>query len=114
MKKLSVIVVLSLFIWGCVTTNTGSTQKFPNTSTSSPESQAKTLTSQMKNELQLDKIQEDKVLNINIVYQKLLQRIKENKEDALVNSTKENYHKELKGVLTNDQFSKFLIVFPEL
>ncbi len=81
---------------------------------SSAESQARELTNRMRTVLSLSKVQEDKVLSINVVNQKLLQRIRENNEQGLAASTKANYHKELKNVLSDDQFSKFRSSFPEL
>lgn len=82
--------------------------------TVSAEAQAKELTGRMKTVLALDKSQEERVLSINVVNQKLLQRIRQSNDQSMAASTKETYHKELKGVLSADQFSKFRTSFPNL
>ena len=118
MKKLMSIAVVTLLMTACATggglSTGGGGGQASSQSTSSAEAQARDLTNRMKAVLGLDKPQEEKVLTINVVNQKLLQRIRENNEQGLAASTKENYHKELKAVLTADQFTKFRSSFPEL
>lgn len=112
------IALVGLLLGACATggglSTGGGGGQSSSQSTSSAEAQAKELTNRMKTVLGLDKTQEEKVLTINVVNQKLLQRIRENNEQGLAASTKENYHKELKAVLTADQFTKFRASFPEL
>jgi len=117
MKKLIGIALAGMLMTACATgggLSTGGGGGQASSQVSSAESQAKELTNRMKTVLSLNKTQEDKVLSINVVNQKLLQRIRENNEQSLAASTKENYHKELKAVLTAEQFSKFRTSFPEL
>lgn len=112
------IAVVAMLLGACATggglSTGGGGGQSSSQSTTSAEAQAKELTNRMKTVLGLDKTQEEKVLTINVVNQKLLQRIRENNEQGLAASTKENYHKELKAVLTADQFTKFRASFPEL
>ena len=117
MKRLIAIVSVGLLLGACATgggLTTGSSGGQSSARVSSAESQARDLTNRMRTVLNLSKVQEDKVLSINVVNQKLLERIRENNEQSLVASTRENYHKELKTILTSDQFSKFRSSFPEL
>lgn len=117
MKKLIAVVLVGMLTGACATgggLTTGGGGGQASSQVSSAESQARELTNRMKTVLSLDKTQEDKVLSINVVNQKLLQRIRENNDQSLAASAKENYHKELKAVLTADQFSKFRTSFPQL
>lgn len=117
MKKLIAVVLVGMLTGACATgggLTTGGGGGQASSQVSSAESQARELTNRMKTVLSLDKTQEDKVLSINVVNQKLLQRIRENNDQSLAVSAKENYHKELKAVLTADQFSKFRTSFPQL
>lgn len=117
MKKLIGTVMVAMLMGACATgggLSTGGGGGQASSQVSSAESQARELTNRMRTALNLSKVQEDKVLSINVVNQKLLQRIRENNEQNLAASTKENYHKELKAVLTADQFSKFRTSFPGL
>jgi hypothetical protein len=82
--------------------------------TSSPESKARDLTNRMRTVLDLDKAQEEKALSINLVNQKLLQRMRESNDQSIAKTTRENYHKELKAVLSEAQFAKFRSSFPDL
>lgn len=115
MKKILGIVMVGVLMGACATgggLSTGGGQS--STQVSSAESQARELTNRMRTVLALSKVQEDKILSINVVNQKLLQRIRENNEQNLVASAKENYHKELRNILSTDQFSKFRNSFPDL
>ena len=117
MKRLIGLALVAVLLGGCATgggLSTGGGGGQASSQASSAESQAKDLTGRMKTHLSLSKAQEDKVLSINVVNQKLLQRIRENNEQGLAASAKENYHKELKAVLTPEQFTKFRASFPEL
>ncbi|MCD8540566.1 MAG: hypothetical protein LRY55_12970 [Leadbetterella sp.] len=117
MKKLMSIVVTGMLLGACATgggLSTGGGGGQASSQASSAEAKARELTNRMRTVLSLDKTQEEKVLTINVVNQKLLQRIRENNEPGLAASTKENYHKELKAALTVAQFSKFRTSFPEL
>ncbi len=115
MKKVIVTVLVGVLMSACATGGGLSTGgREASSQVSSAESQAKELTNRMRTVLSLSKVQEDKVLSVNVVNQKLLQRIRENNEQGLAASTKENYHKELKNILSADQFSKFRSSFPEL
>ena len=113
MKMLLIVIVAATMMASCATG--GSLSSGQSTSQpASAEAQAKELTGRMKTVLALDKAQEDRVMSINVVNQKLLQRIRQSNDQSIVASTKENYHKELKGVLSTDQFSKFRTSFPNL
>lgn len=101
MKKFLVLFLMSVLFTGCVATSP---------SGSGPEAQAKTLTTQMKNELDLNKFQEDKVLSLNVTYQAFLKR-----NDKLEQQqSRESYLRSLKEILTSDQYSKLLVSFPDL
>ena len=113
MKKLIITIGLALAMGACATgggLSTGQT----TTQTSSAEAQAKDITTRMKSVLSLDRTQEDRVLSINVVNQKLIQRSRQSNDTAMALTAKENYHKEMKNVLSNEQFQKFTISFPEL
>lgn len=112
MKKLVILIILGIYVASCATG--GAVSGTSTSQVTSAEAQAKELTNKMKTVLSLEKTQEDRVLQINVVNQKLLQRIRQNNEQSIVASTKESYHKELKSVLSDTQFSKFRSVFPEL
>lgn len=113
MKQIIFLSILSFSILSCasggsVSSGSSSTQE------SSAEAKAKQLTAQMKTVLGLSSTQEDKVLTINVVNEKMLQRIRTNNEQNLASTTKDSYHKELKTVLSDSQFSKFRSSFPSL
>ena len=113
MKKLLIVIAAATMMASCATG--GSLSSGQSTSQpASAEAQAKELTGRMKTVLALDKAQEDRVMSINVVNQKLLQRIRQSNDQSIAASTKENYHRELKGVLSTDQFSKFRTSFPDL
>jgi hypothetical protein len=77
----------------------------------SPESQAKTLTERMKASLGLDDAQTEKVLLINIVHFKILKRLRTSNEGDKIAATKQKYRDEMKAVLTDAQYQKFLVEF---
>lgn len=101
MKRLLILFLMGIMFTACVTTTPTS---------SGPEAQAKTLTTQMKNELDLNKFQEDRVLTLNVTYQAFLKR--NDKEEQA--QSRESYMKSLKEILTADQYSKLLVSFPDL
>lgn len=91
----------------------------PNTGTqsatiASPEAEAKALTTKMTSVLSLDAAQEEKILMINVVNTKVIKRLRESNDTAKLSTTKEKYHNELKEVLNENQFAKFLVEFKEL
>lgn len=114
MKGLFLSIGLAVLISSCASSSGSGSSSQTNTQTASAEALAKDLTGKMKATLGLDKTQEDRVFAINVVNQKLIQRSRQNNDAALATSTKENYHKELKEVLSEQQFSKFLTSFPNL
>ena len=114
MKKLVAVTMITTMLMGACATGGSLNTGQSSTQVSSAESQARDLTNRMRTVLSLSKVQEDKILSINVVNQKLLQRIRENNDQGLAASTRQNYHKELQAVLTTDQFSKFRTSFPQL
>ncbi len=110
MIKFKWILILSVFFLcqACVTspssTNTISAEL-------SPESQAKTLTDRMKTSLELDDAQTEKVLTINVVHYKILKRLRASNESEKIASTKQKYREEIKAVLSENQYQKFLQEF---
>lgn len=112
MKNIIAIFLL-LSLWACApgTTPTQGTQTI---ATTSPEAEAKVLTSKMKSVLNLDASQEEKVLMINVVNKKVVKRLRETNDTSKLPSTKEKYQSEMKGVLTDDQFAKFLVEFKDM
>jgi DNA recombination-dependent growth factor C len=114
MKNLSLLIVLVITMFGCAPGTTPSTSNAPKISENSPEAEARNLTTKMKDKLLLDATQEDKILMINVVNNKVIKRLRENNETDKLSSTKEKFHTELKAILSESQFSKFLIEFPGL
>ena len=114
MKNLSLLIVLVITMLGCAPGTTPTTNSTPKLSENSPEADARNLTTKMKDKLFLDTVQEDKILMINVINNKLIKRLRENNETDKLSSTKEKFHQELKTVLTESQFEKFLIEFPNL
>jgi hypothetical protein len=108
--KAALIVFISIFLTcqSCVSTSPSTTN---TTAETSPESQAKTLTERMKTSLELDDIQTEKVLLINVVHFKILKRLRTSNEGDKIAATKQKYREEIKGVLTEPQFQKFLVEF---
>jgi DNA recombination-dependent growth factor C len=101
-------------MFGCAPGITPTTSSIPKISENSPEAEARNLTTKMKDKLLLNAAQEDKILMINVVNNKVIKRLRENNETDKLSSTKEKFHTELKAVLTENQFSKFLVEFPGL
>jgi hypothetical protein len=114
MKNLSLLIVLVITMFGCAPGTTPTISSTPKLSENSPEAEARNLTTKMKDKLLLDAAQEDKILMINVVNNKVIKRLRENNETDKLSSTKEKFHTELKAVLTENQFSKFLVEFPGL
>lgn len=114
MKNLIVFAILNFTLFSCVPGATPTTGSAPKAAETSPEAEARTLTTKMKTRLELDASQEEKVLMINVVNNKILKRLRENNETDKLSSTKEKFHTELKTVLSESQFSKFLVEFPGL
>lgn len=112
MKNLIILGFIGLML-SCApaTTPTTSTPKVAETS---PEAEARVLTNKMKEVLVLDATQEEKVMMINVVNNKVVKRLRETNDTGKMSSTKEKFHSELKGVLSEDQFAKFLVEFKEL
>lgn len=113
MKNILILIV-SLAMFACAPGTTPTSSNLPKVAESSPEAEARVLTSKMKDSLSLDAGQEDKILMINVVNNKVVKRLRENNETDKISSTKTKFHTELKGVLSEQQFSKFLVVFPDL
>ncbi len=103
-----------IMMFGCAPGTTPTTSSTPKLSENSPEAEARNLTTKMKDKLLLNTAQEDKILMINVVNNKLIKRLRENNETDKLSSTKEKFHQELKSVLTESQFEKFLVEFPNL
>jgi hypothetical protein len=114
MKPILLFVGLSLFVVACTPSTTPSFGTTNKVAENSPEAEARTLTTKMKEKLALDITQEDKVLMINVVNNKVIKRLRENNETDKLSSTKEKFHSELKAVLSESQFSKFLVEFSDL
>lgn len=110
MKQIKWVVLFGVFLisQACVTAPTTS-----NTASAelSPESQAKTLTDRMKASLELDEAQTEKVLTINVVHFKILKRLRVSNESDKIAATKQKYREEIKAVLSDTQYQKFLQEF---
>lgn len=101
-----------LLILSCVGTSPSSGTS--NQSSSSPEIQARKRTTDMKNVLGLNTVQEEKVLLINVVNFSLLKKLTENNQTGQIPMANEKYRSEIKEVLNPDQYSKFLEQFGNL
>lgn len=82
--------------------------------TASPEAEARVLTDQMKSSLELDDTQLDKVMMVNVVNIKIIKKLKESNEVSKIDSTRVKYKSELKEILSQSQYAKFLTEFSEL
>jgi type VI protein secretion system component VasF len=108
--KAALILFVTLFLacQGCATAPQSTAN---TTSETSPESQAKTLTERMKTSLELDDAQTEKVLLINVVHFKILKRLRTSNENDKIAVTKQKYREEIKAVLSEIQYEKFLVEF---
>lgn len=113
MKKIALFIGLAFAAASCASGGSLSSSQSTSDNTSA-EAQAKELTNRMTSVLNLNGTQQSRVLSINVVNQKLIQRSRQSNDANLAASTKENYHKELQGVLSTEQFSKFRTSFPNL
>ncbi|HLO44497.1 MAG TPA: hypothetical protein VK175_09200 [Leadbetterella sp.] len=114
MKNICCLLLLAFWALSCAPSTTPTAGNNPKLSENSPEAEARNLTTEMKEKLQLDATQEDKILMLNVVNNKVIKRLRENNETEKLSSTKEKFHTELKAILTENQFTKFLIEFPNL
>jgi hypothetical protein len=108
--KATLIVLVSIFL-ACQSCVTGSPSTSNTTAETSPESQAKSLTERMKASLELDETQTEKVLLINVVHFKILKRLRTSNENDKIAASKQKYKEEIKAVLTEPQYQKFLVEF---
>lgn len=108
--------ILIAALWSCApaTTPTSSKPATTVTDSSSPEAQAKAVTDKMTQSLALSTDQADKVLMINVVNFKIVKRLRETNDTGKLSSTKEKYQSEMKEVLNEQQFTKFLTEFSEI
>lgn len=112
MKNILLLLVLTFVVFSCVTTSpSGGTA---TQSTSSTEMEAKRLTTEMKTVLGLDNSQEEKVLMVNVVNLSVLKKLRETNQTDQISATREKYRNEIKGILNESQFSKFLESFRDL
>ncbi|MBK9509273.1 MAG: hypothetical protein IPP61_09410 [Cytophagaceae bacterium] len=82
--------------------------------TGSPEAKAKAVTDKMTQVLGLSTDQTDKVMMINVVNFKIVKRLRETNDTGKLPTTKEKYQNEMKEVLNEQQFTKFLTEFSEI
>lgn len=105
---LSFLIVFVLLSCAPGTTPTTGTSSTPSSNQSvSPESEARVKTQKMKTALGLTADQESKVMLINTVNLKLIKSLRESNQADKLPATRENYLKELEGVLTPAQFAKY-------
>lgn len=109
MKGLIIAIIMTFGVSSCIAppVSTGTT----NQGTSSSEMEARRLTTEMKNTLDLNASQEDKVLIINIVNLNLMKKLRESNQTDKIPKTQAKYKSEMKEVLNSDQYSKFLTEF---
>jgi hypothetical protein len=112
MKKIILLCGVLFLMEACVTTTTPSTTQTPTAA--SPEAEAKAITSKMKTVLDLNDLQEEKIMLINVVNFKVIKKLRETNEIEKLNSTKAKYQSEIKDVLDEPQYQKFLIEFKDL
>lgn len=111
MKKV-ILIFLGLYMASCAPapgSNAGNNNQI--SSENSPESQAKILTEKMKESLTLNEAQAEKILMTNVINLKMVKRLRENRETDKLSSTKQKYQEEIKNILTEPQFTKFLAEF---
>ena len=109
MKGLIIAISMTFGVSSCIAppVSTGTT----NQGTSSSEMEARRLTTEMKNTLDLNASQEDKVLIINIVSLNLMKKLRESNQTDQIPKTQAKYKSEMKEVLNSDQYRKFLTEF---
>jgi DNA recombination-dependent growth factor C len=114
MKNLIIILGIFCGTMACApaTTPTESTNKTIATIIS-PEAEAKSVTEKMKSVLALNEAQEEKVMMVNVINIKLMKKLRESKETDKMSSTKTKYQSEIKEILDEAQFAKFLVEFNE-
>lgn len=111
MKTILIILTLLISI-SCVTSPPSSNTS--NQNTTSSETEARKLTTTMKNTLALNTSQEEKVLLINVVNISLIKKLRETNQTDQIPKTREKYRTEIKEVLNQDQYNKFLTEFGNL
>lgn len=111
MKTIGLSFLIVFVLLSCApgtTPTTGTKSTTPSSSQSvSPESEARVKTQKMKTALGLTADQESKVMLINTVNLKLIKSLRESNQADKLPATRENYLKELEGVLTPAQFAKY-------
>ena len=110
MKNLICFIALVFSLNACVTGNPTINTPTAN----SPEAQARSLTDKMKKSLVLDQTQTDKVMLVNVTNLKIIKKLKESNETSKIETTKEKYKSEIKQILNDNQYSKFLSDFSDL
>jgi hypothetical protein len=113
MKTLYLLLLIPILKVGCVSTapqNQGASSN-NSVAVNSVEAQAKALTERMKTSLGLDQNQEEKVFMINLVHLKILKRLREASETDKISTTELKYREEMKAILTEAQYQKFLAEF---
>jgi DNA recombination-dependent growth factor C len=109
----TVLIILTLLISiSCVTSTPSSHTS--NQNTTSSETEARKLTTNMKNSLALNTSQEERVLIINVVNISLIKKLRETNQTDQIPKTREKYRTEIKEVLNADQYDKFLVEFGNL
>jgi DNA recombination-dependent growth factor C len=113
-NQLFLLSFLALLV-ACAPANTpSSSQNSSTVSTSSPEAEARNLTNRMKETLLLDVAQTDRVLMVNVVNLKIIKKLKESNDTSKLSTTKEKYKAEMKDILDETQYTKFLSDFGDL
>lgn len=111
MKKILAFLIIALiFVQNISCKNNKNAIKSGVEAISNPESLAKLTTDQMVKALGLDGAQTEKVMMLNLVNYKVLQKLKPSESDKIA-SVKDKYIAEMKAVLSSPQFEKFLKEF---
>ena len=111
MKNLIILYIFFLMT-SCASTSPSSNTS--NQTSVSPEIQARKRTTEMKNVLGLNTVQEEKVLLINVVNFSLLKKLTESNQTGQIPMANEKYRSEIKEVLNPEQYNKFLEQFGNL
>lgn len=111
MKNLLILYIFFLTI-SCASKSPTSTKS--DQTSLSPEIQARIRTTEMKNVLGLNTVQEEKVLLINVVNFSLLKKLTESNQTSQIPMTNDKYRTQIKEVLNTEQYSKFLEQFGNL